>query len=92
MKDREAKSHLEALREWAQDKIDAGEEPPWAWYQYMKLVETADAILRGFSATRLADSPASEGSPGPGCAQGDEAGGEGSTPPALDARELRMPM
>ena len=42
---------LERIRDWAKDKLQSGSEPPWAWYQYMKLVETADAILAGMSAT-----------------------------------------
>lgn len=42
---------LKKVREWAQSKIDAGQEPPWAWYQYMKLIETTDAILASFQAT-----------------------------------------
>jgi hypothetical protein len=45
MTNAEAKAHLERLRSWAREKIQAGEEPPWAWYQYMKLVETVDAIV-----------------------------------------------
>jgi hypothetical protein len=28
------------LRDWASRKVEAGSEPPWAWYQYMKLIET----------------------------------------------------
>ncbi len=42
---------LERVRDWAKDKLQSGGEPPWAWYQYMKLVETADAILAGMAAT-----------------------------------------
>ncbi len=38
---------LEAVREWANAKLATGQEPPWAWYQYMKLRETLDAILGG---------------------------------------------
>ena len=41
---------LQATREWAQGKIKAGQEPPWAWYQYMKLIETLDAIIAGMGA------------------------------------------
>ena len=44
-------SELIKVRDWAQAKIDAGQEPPWAWYQYMKLIETTDAILASFQAT-----------------------------------------
>lgn len=39
--------NLQEVREWAKAKIATGAEPPWAWYQYMKLVETIDAILGG---------------------------------------------
>lgn len=45
------KQELENVRAWAQEKLQGGEEPPWAWYQYMKLVETLDAILAGMAAT-----------------------------------------
>jgi hypothetical protein len=44
-------AELERVRAWAKDKLQGGEEPPWAWYQYMKLVETVDAILAGRRAT-----------------------------------------
>ena len=43
---------LRRVREWADAKITAAEEPPWAWYQYMKLRETLDSILDGMAATR----------------------------------------
>lgn len=38
---------LQDVRQWAKDKIAGGQEPPWSWYQYMKLIETIDAILGG---------------------------------------------
>lgn len=41
---------LQEVREWAKAKIATGTEPPWAWYQYMKLIETVDAILAGAGA------------------------------------------
>ena len=44
-------SQLREVREWANTKAQSGQEPPWAWYQYMKLVETADAILSGMAST-----------------------------------------
>jgi hypothetical protein len=57
----EAKTQLARLRDWAQEKIQAGEEPPWAWYQYMKLVETVDTIVESLDATSPRDhSPQSE--------------------------------
>jgi hypothetical protein len=44
-------AELQRLRHWAHEKIDAGSEPPWAWYQYMKLIESIDAILQGAECT-----------------------------------------
>lgn len=38
---------LKHLRDWSKAKIDEGSEPPWAWYQHMKLIETIDVLLAG---------------------------------------------
>ena len=38
---------LREVRVWAEEKIAQGSEPPWAWYQYMKLIETIRAIEAG---------------------------------------------
>jgi hypothetical protein len=48
---------LRKVREWADNKLATGDEPPWAWYQYMKLRETLDAILDGMAATTTESSP-----------------------------------
>jgi hypothetical protein len=40
---------LQKVRDWAHSKLATGDEPPWAWYQYMKLQETLDAIIGGMS-------------------------------------------
>jgi hypothetical protein len=40
---------LGAVRGWAEAKVASGREPPWAWYQYMKLIEAVDAIQIGRS-------------------------------------------
>lgn len=45
------RNKLIELRDWAKAKIATGAEPPWAWYQYMKLVEVTEAILAGTDAT-----------------------------------------
>lgn len=45
------RQELENVRVWADEKLATGQEPPWAWYQYMKLRETLDAILAGQAAT-----------------------------------------
>lgn len=46
------RADLERMRSWADAKIATGEEPPWAWYQYMKLRETLDAIIAGMASTQ----------------------------------------
>jgi hypothetical protein len=38
---------LAFLRGWAEKRVATGNEPPWAWYQYMKLIETLTAIQTG---------------------------------------------
>ncbi len=53
------RSDLEKIRAWADAKIATGAEPPWSWYQYMKLRETLDAILAGLAAVKPQDSPQS---------------------------------
>ena len=45
-----SEQELRRIRHWADAKIASGQEPPWAWYQYMKLVETLDAIIAGMGA------------------------------------------
>jgi hypothetical protein len=49
---------LALLRSWAEKRVASGNEPPWAWYQYMKLIETLAAIQTG----RAAVTPSTEGS------------------------------
>lgn len=51
MTDEKATKKLEEIRKWAQKKIQGGAEPPWSWYQYMKLIETIDEIVNGMNAT-----------------------------------------
>ncbi len=51
------KDELQKVREWADGKIATGVEPPWAWFQYMKLRETLDAILGGMDATCVVTVP-----------------------------------
>ena len=52
------REELEKVRTWANTKITTGAEPPWAWYQYMKLRETVDAILAGMESTVAVTVPA----------------------------------
>ena len=53
------RGELEKVLEWASEKLAAGQEPPWAWYQYMKLCETLEAILAGMDSTTTDHSPQS---------------------------------
>lgn len=47
---------MRELRGWADQKIQGGEEPPWAWYQYMKLIETIDTISEALGVTATENS------------------------------------
>ena len=58
---RQVARNLKCVRSWKDESISAwrvtemggdqrvatGNEPPWAWYQYMKLIETVAAIQVG---------------------------------------------
>ena len=59
-------AELQKVLDWTNEKLATGAEPPWAWYQYMKLRETLEAILSSMKATTLLreDSPGSEPHPG----------------------------
>ena len=35
---------INEVRDWAQYVIDGGQEPPWAWYEYMKLLDAIQAL------------------------------------------------
>ena len=48
---------LQKVREWAHDKVTQGGDPPWAWYQYMKLREALDAIINGMNCTEVVTVP-----------------------------------
>ena len=47
---------LEQVWGWANDKLATGEQPPWAWEQYVKLCETLDAIAARISGNKSSDS------------------------------------
>jgi hypothetical protein len=38
-------SELERMRDWAAQRLSAGQEPPWDWYQLMKLREALAALI-----------------------------------------------
>lgn len=43
--DAATRAALEHSRDYAREKIAAGTEPPWMWYEYMKLDEAVRKIL-----------------------------------------------
>lgn len=61
------KADLERIRDLAVEKLTTGNEPPWVWYQLMKLREASEALIAGMDATQpMAGSPESERRQGAG--------------------------
>lgn len=61
------RDELQRVRDWADHKITTGAEPPWAWFQFMKLREDLDQILAGMDVAKpMENSPQSEQHPGSG--------------------------
>lgn len=92
MTDREAVAQLGRLKEWAQEKLQGGDQPPWAWYQYMKLVETTRAMLEGFSATRAENLPLLEQRRGTVLRLVGEEGRQDSSQRHVDTVPVSLPM
>lgn len=44
------KSELAAAREWAQERLRSGTEPPWTYYRLMQLIEAIDSLINGANA------------------------------------------
>ena len=42
---------LKTVKSWATTKVANGNEPPWSWYQYMKLIEAIAEIESGVHST-----------------------------------------
>jgi len=51
------RAELERVKEWAVDRLTTGNEPPWSWYQLMKLREASEALLAGMATQPTADLP-----------------------------------
>lgn len=62
------RDELTRVHAWAEAKIATGAEPPWTWYQYMKLREALDALLGGLEVAtpQTASSPVPEQRTGSG--------------------------
>ena len=86
-------TQLEAVRDWAKAKIAAGQEPPWAWYQYMKLIEALDAVLEGQRcAVTRERSPRAEQRPDVHLRLVDSSAPQDSAPLLLDTSRVQLPM
>jgi hypothetical protein len=85
-------TELNRVRQWAHDKIQAGSEPPWAWYQYMKLIEAIDAIKDGMAATTTENSPQSETHSERRLQLVDSTSRKDTSPRRLVGSKVRMPM
>jgi hypothetical protein len=86
-------AELRRVRQWAQEKIDAGSEPPWAWFQYMKLIEVTDTILKSMAVTTTENLPQSAERPGRRLQLVDSKSQQDNTPlHPSDSPKVRMPM
>jgi hypothetical protein len=85
-------TELSRVREWAQGKIQAGSEPPWAWYQYMKLIESIDTILEGMAVTTTENLQQSGQRPGTLLRLVEPILPQGNSLPRRVAPKVRMPM
>ena len=84
---------LERVRDWAIQKLRAGHEPPWSWYQHMKLREALEAILAGMAATQpREDLPESAARRGSGLRLVDEADRQDTAQSRLDSSPVLLPM
>jgi hypothetical protein len=44
------KADLERIRDLIVERLATGSEPPWVWYQLMKLREASEALMDGMEA------------------------------------------
>ena len=48
-------AQMRALKSWAVDRMTKGTETPYAWFQFMKLLEVIDAFLESGEEAGLRD-------------------------------------
>ena len=84
------REELQKVRDWAANKIATGQEPPWAWYQYMKLCEAVDTILLGMES--VTSSPQSGSRSGAPLRLVDEAYRPDGAPPQPPDQPISLPM
>ncbi len=86
------RDELQQFRDWADGKIATGAEPPWAWFQYMKLRETLDAILAGMAVATTENSQQSEEQLGKRLRLVDETYQQDTVPLRPSDEPVQMPM
>lgn len=57
------KADLERIRDLAVERLSTGSEPPWVWYQLMKLREASESLIDGMEATQPTVGSQERGSP-----------------------------
>jgi hypothetical protein len=58
--DKNIQKRLLEVQGWARENLKRNDNPPWAFYQYMKLIETTEAILNSI-ASAVTTMPKPEG-------------------------------
>ena len=84
------RNELQRVRDWANERIKSGQEPPWAWFQYMKLRENIDQILVAMDSVTSSPQPAPHS--GGHLRLVDEAGPQDSAPPRRPGTPVSLPM
>ena len=86
------RSDLEHIRELAIARLATGREPPWVWYQLMKLREASEALIAGIDVTQpTEDSRGSLRHPGAHLRRAAEADPPDSAQHRQDMVPLRLP-
>jgi len=50
-------AQMRALKQWAIERMTAGTQTPWAWFQFMKLLEVLDTFIDAGDEAGLHDKP-----------------------------------
>ena len=85
-------AELQRVLDWTKAKLATGEEPPWAWYQYMKLCETLEAILAGMDSATTESSPQLQQRSGRHLQLVDSTCQRDTAPPRPSDEPVQMPM
>jgi hypothetical protein len=86
------KADLERICDLALTRLATGNEPPWVWYQLMKLREASEALMAGMDVTQpMADLRGPEPRRGAGLRLVAEADRQDSAQPRPDILPVRLP-